>query len=547
VVIADPVSLDELAGRWRVAFAVAADALQAASRCNESLGFAEHELAQHKGRLAHDREAAARLLTLIAHDEHVVLHRSVLAPRATRPMVGLPPEVLACVFDLEGVLTGSASIHAAAWADAFDEFLARRLEQLGERFAAFRPFNPQTDYDKYLHGKPRLEGVHSVLAGRGIRLPEGHVDDAPGTETVHGLANRKNEALLRRLDREGVSAYADTRQYLEAAREAGLLLAAVSASANTAAILERAGLDALIAERVDGNTIRAERLRSKPAPDALLTACRRLGVPPARAAAFETTDAGIAAAHAAGFGFVVGVDRPDRREKLDLRNVDVVVTDLVALLDPALVVLIPSTCGPNHLPWVRSGSAVPPMWLSSLLAEGPGIRTEGDTMVGEKRADVGELGRKVIVKDVVELLREADVEFELLPHRRTQTATSEARALGELQQEVAKTVIVRADGGCVRAVIPASRRLSLERLGEVLGAEPMILTEAELDGSYPQFELGAVPPIGGPEGDRVVVDTTLAEREHVVFEAGAHDTSVRLRSRDLLVIAPASVADIAKR
>jgi HAD superfamily hydrolase (TIGR01509 family) len=337
VVTADPVSLDALAGRWRVAFGVAADALQAASGCRESLGFTELELAQHQGRLAHERETAARLLTLIARDEHVALHRSVLAPRATRPMLGLPPAVLACVFDLEGVLTGAASIHAAAWADAFDEFLARRLEQLGERFAAFRPFNPQTDYDKYIHGKPRLEGVHAFLAGRGIRLPEGRVDDPPGAETVHGLANRKNEALLGRLDRESVSAYADTRQYLEAAREAGLVLAAVSASANTTTILERAGLTELIAEHVDGNTIKAERLRSEPAPDTLLAACRRLGVPPARAAAFETTDAGIAAARAAGFGVVVGVDRPDRRGKLDTNGADVLVNDLAALLDPALV------------------------------------------------------------------------------------------------------------------------------------------------------------------------------------------------------------------
>jgi HAD superfamily hydrolase (TIGR01509 family) len=327
------VSLDALAGRWRTAFDVAADALQTASSCRSSLGLGEQELAEHKGRLTHEREAAARLLTLIAHEEHIPLHRSVLAPRATRPMVGLPTTVLACVFDLEGVLTGSASIHAAAWADAFDEFLARRLEQTGERFGAFRPFNPATDYYAHIHGKPRLEGVHAFLAGRGIRLPEGRVDDSPGTETVYGLANRKNEALLRRLDREGVSAYADTRQYLEAAREAGLLLAAVSASANTATILERAGLAALIAVRVDGNAIRAEHLRNKPAPDTLLAACRWLGVPPSRAAAFETTDAGIDAAHAAGFGVVVRVDRRGRR---DAGGADVVVPGLTALLDPVL-------------------------------------------------------------------------------------------------------------------------------------------------------------------------------------------------------------------
>jgi Ala-tRNA(Pro) deacylase len=169
----------------------------------------------------------------------------------------------------------------------------------------------------------------------------------------------------------------------------------------------------------------------------------------------------------------------------------------------------------------------------------------GDTRVRSSAHRPLEL--KPAVKELVELLRQADIEFELLPHRRTQTATSEARALGVLPQEIAKTVVVRADGGCVRAVIPASRRLSLEQLGEVLGAKPTLLTEAELDGSYPQFELGAVPPIGGPEGDRVVVDTALTEGEYVVFEAGSHDTSVRLRSRDLLVIVPTSVAEITTR
>ncbi|MDP9260844.1 MAG: HAD family hydrolase, partial [Actinomycetota bacterium] len=177
----------------------------------------------------------------------------------------------------------------------------------------------------------------AFLAGRGIRLPEGHIDDLPDVETVHGLANRKSQALARRLDGEGVEAYADTRLYLEAAHEAGLRLAVVSASANTSSILEHAGLDSMITERVDGNAIRAEQLRSKPAPDTLLAACRRLGVPPSRAAVFETTRAGIAAARAGGFGFVVVVDRPDRVGSFDTGEADVVVVGLAALLDPALV------------------------------------------------------------------------------------------------------------------------------------------------------------------------------------------------------------------
>jgi HAD superfamily hydrolase (TIGR01509 family) len=331
----EAIRLGALAAHWRAALDLAADALVVANGCRRSLGFAEHELDERRGRLARERDATTRLLAQVAREEHVQLH-GLSAPRATSRMLGLPPRVLACVFDLDGVLTGSATIHADAWAEAFDEFLARRLERTGERFPALRPFNPSSDYYEHIHGKPRLEGARAFLASRGIRLPEGRVDDPPGAETVHGLAGRKNEALMRRLDREGVRAYADTREYLQDAREAGLLLAVVSASANTHQILERAGLAAFIAERIDGNTIRAERLHSKPSPDTLLAACRLLGVQPARAAAFETTAAGLAAARAAGFGFVVGVDRPDRVGELDLSDADVAVTGLGVLLSPAL-------------------------------------------------------------------------------------------------------------------------------------------------------------------------------------------------------------------
>ena len=329
-------NLDTLATHWRTALDLAADALLVANGCRANLGFAEQELDACRGRLARERDATARLLALVAHDERLQLHRSLSAPRTTARMLGLPAGVLACVFDLDGVLTASAAIHATAWSDAFEEFLSLRLERTGERFAAYRPFNPRTDYYQHIHGKPRLEGAHAFLASRGIRLPEGHVDDPPDAQTVHGLANRKSQALARRLDRAGVEAYADTRQYLEVAQEAGLRLAVVSASANTSSILERAGLAELITERVDGNTIRDEHLRTKPAPDTLLVACRRLDVPPSRAATFETTGVGIAAARAAGFGFVIGVDRPDLAGGLDAGGADVAVPGLAALLDPAL-------------------------------------------------------------------------------------------------------------------------------------------------------------------------------------------------------------------
>jgi beta-phosphoglucomutase-like phosphatase (HAD superfamily) len=188
-------------------------------------------------------------------------------------MLGLAQEVDACVFELEGVLTGAAAIHAAAWAETFDELL---LERGDGRYA---PFNPRTDYERYIHGRPRVEGVRAFLASRGIRLPEGRPDDPPTAETVQGLARRKNLALLRRLATEGVKAHEGARHYLEAVRDAGLHAAVVSASANTATILDQAGLAGLVDVRIDGTTIlaqpvtgstsrRATRPRSRPCPPA---------------------------------------------------------------------------------------------------------------------------------------------------------------------------------------------------------------------------------------------------------------------------------------
>jgi HAD superfamily hydrolase (TIGR01509 family) len=328
--------LDALVARWRIVFHSAQDALHAADRCGRSLAFPAGELHERSTRLARERLVTAQLLDGIARDEHIQLHRRLSAPRATPKLLGLPDQIRACVFDLDGVLAGSSAIHAAAWADTFDEFLSRRVELTGERFAPFRPFDPATDYYGHIHGKPRLEGVDAFLASRGIRVPEGRPDDPPGAETVYGLANRKNEALLHRLDHEGVSAYAGARSYLEAAREAGLRCAVVSASANAATFLERAGLFSLISERVDGNTIRLEHLRSKPEPDTLLAACRKLGVPPVQAAAFETTLPGLAAGRAAGFGFIIGVDRRGRVDTLRAEGADLAVTDLTVLLDLTL-------------------------------------------------------------------------------------------------------------------------------------------------------------------------------------------------------------------
>jgi beta-phosphoglucomutase family hydrolase len=324
--------LDAVSAHWRVALNRAQDALDAASLCNASLGFPPEELRDRRRGLAQERETTAQLIDAIAREERVHLVHPLSAPRASKRMLGLPTEVLACVFDLEGVLTGSASIHARAWAETFDPFLLRRAEHTGERFAPFKPFTPR-DYDEHIHGKPRLDGVHAFLASRGIRLPHGRPEDAPGTETVYGLANAKAEALKRHLDREGVAAFEGSLRYLEAAHEAHLTCAVVSASAHSDVILESAGLTRLVDERIDADSIRAERLQSKPAPDTLLAACRQLGVRPEQAAAFETTLAGVEAAEAADFAVVVAVDRSGQDQVLRGGGADTVVTDLAALLD----------------------------------------------------------------------------------------------------------------------------------------------------------------------------------------------------------------------
>jgi beta-phosphoglucomutase-like phosphatase (HAD superfamily) len=326
-----PVDLDELSARWRLALNSAQDAVQAGSLY---LPAAEQRLL--RAELSAERKDTARLLDAIARDQHVHLVHRVGLPRPSRRMLGLNQEVDACVFELEGVLTGAAAIHAAAWAETFDELLLRRSESADGRFGPYAPFNPRTDYECYIHGRPRIEGVHAFLARRGIRLPEGTPADPPAAETVHGLAKRKNLALHRRLAAEGVNAHEGARHYLEALRDAGLHAAVVSASANTATILDRAGLAGLVDVRVDGTTFLAEHLRGWPAPDVLLAACRGLDVPPRHAAAFETLPAGVAAGRSAGFGEIVAVERHGGSETMRREGADVVVRDLGDLLDPAL-------------------------------------------------------------------------------------------------------------------------------------------------------------------------------------------------------------------
>jgi beta-phosphoglucomutase family hydrolase len=247
-------------------------------------------------------------------------------------MLGLPDAIRACLFDLDGVLTQTAKVHAAAWKEMFDAFLDARSASTGEPFV---PFDAKHDYDRYVDGLPRYDGVRAFLGSRGIELPEGAPDDPPGAETVSGLGNRKNEIVLDLIRRQGVEVYPGSVTYVKAAREAGLPCAVVSSSANCRDVLEAAGIADLFDEVVDGIVLVREHLKGKPAPDTFLFAARALDVDAEQAAVFEDALAGVAAGRAGGFGFVVGVDRVGQADALREHGADVVVGDLAELTDRA--------------------------------------------------------------------------------------------------------------------------------------------------------------------------------------------------------------------
>ena len=244
-------------------------------------------------------------------------------------MLGLPDGVRACLFDLDGVLTETATIHAAAWKAMFDAYLHERADRTGEPFV---PFDEKEDYDRYVDGKPRADGTRSFLVSRGIRLPDGSPADPPDAETVYGLGTRKNELVLRMIHERGVEPYPGSVRYVEAVRDAGLRRAVVSSSTNCHDVLVAAHIDTLFDERVDGVVAEREHLRGKPEPDTFLAGARALGVEPAQAVVFEDALAGVEAGRAGRFGFVVGVDRVGQRDALRAHGADVVVSDLSDLL-----------------------------------------------------------------------------------------------------------------------------------------------------------------------------------------------------------------------
>ncbi len=245
-------------------------------------------------------------------------------------MLGLPDGVSACLFDLDGVLTQTAKVHAAAWKQTFDDYLRERASRLGGPFVAF---DVVSDYDEYVDGKPRYDGVRSFLASRKIELPQGTPGDPPDAETIDGIGNRKNELVLQLIEEHGVEPYEGSVRYAKAVQAAGLRRAVVSSSTNCRDVLVAAGIADLFEEIVDGVVAEREHLNGKPAPDTFLEGARALGVTPAQATVFEDALAGVQAGRAGKFGFVVGVDRVGQADALRAHGADVVVTDLAELLD----------------------------------------------------------------------------------------------------------------------------------------------------------------------------------------------------------------------
>jgi len=236
----------------------------------------------------------------------------------------------AVLFDLDGVITDTANIHAACWKQMFDAYLQQRAAERGE---PFRPFEIATDYRLYVDGKPRFDGVRDFLTSRGIQLPEGSPDDPPQAETVGGLGNRKNDLVNKVMEEGGVEPYEGSVKLIHQLRHQGFKIAVVTSSQNCEAVLKAAKLDTLFEVRVDGNMIRAQHLAGKPAPDTFLAAARRRGVEPARAVVVEDAISGVQAGCSGHFGLVIGVARKGNAEELRQQGAHLVVNDLGALVD----------------------------------------------------------------------------------------------------------------------------------------------------------------------------------------------------------------------
>jgi beta-phosphoglucomutase family hydrolase len=235
----------------------------------------------------------------------------------------------AVLFDLDGVLTATAKVHAACWKQAFDEFLKRRADRNN---GTFKPFDIKKDYEDYVDGKPRYDGVQSFLQSRGIELPQGKPDDPPDRETICGLGNRKNDLFNQALKDKGVEVFDGSVAWLRQLRQKGVKTAVVSSSKHCQVIIGVAGIADLFDARVDGKVAEDLNLKGKPAPDTFLKAAERLQVSPEKAVVVEDATAGVEAGHRGGFGLVIGVDRKGDAEALRQHGADLVVSDLKELL-----------------------------------------------------------------------------------------------------------------------------------------------------------------------------------------------------------------------
>ncbi len=293
---------------------------------NDVLMFGVAGMSIAMGNASYEVQRAARHVTRSNEEEgfaHAIDSFILGGPRTAQATLGLPRRTRACLFDLDGVLTQTAKLHAAAWKQMFDAYLREWSAQTGKPFV---PFDPIHDYTLYLDGKLRLDGTRSFLASRGIH---------PSEDAVRDIAHRKDDILLTLLERERVETYDGSMRYVHAARESGLRTAVVSSSKHAPQVLASAGIADFFDARIDGLVAAEEHLAGKPAPDTYLAAAHAVGVEPAQAAVFEDALSGVEAGRAGHFGYVVGVDRVGQAAELRRHGADVVVTDLAALMGRA--------------------------------------------------------------------------------------------------------------------------------------------------------------------------------------------------------------------
>jgi beta-phosphoglucomutase-like phosphatase (HAD superfamily) len=319
--------LETASSHWQLALDAAESALAAAANALPGT-----ELTQRRRALIRERDRDVAALARLGTTTRVQPAPWLSPVPVARHMLGLPDVVGACLFDLDGVLTDSGLLHAEAWGETFDAFLLASSEQTGWQFI---PFDRDSDYRNYVDGRTRIEGVHAFLASRGIQIPEGTAADTADRPSAYGLAARKIEAFEHVLANKGVVPLPGVWRYLQSAGRAGLRRGVMSASERTAAIVQLAHLGPLVETSIDAQAMRREELRSRPAPDTLVSACRRLEIDPAATVSITHSVGGVAAARAAGAG-VIGVAAEPRAELLRRAGADRIVPNLRSLLDPRL-------------------------------------------------------------------------------------------------------------------------------------------------------------------------------------------------------------------